>query len=111
MRLGDQLTRVVSSRHFSRLGTLCIGLLVVGLCATPIWAQSSTAGTVAGQVTDESGAAVPGAAVKLTENATGAAQTTVSNDAGRYIFSQVNPGTYKITFTKEGLTFPDEDLA
>ncbi|HLK66979.1 MAG TPA: carboxypeptidase regulatory-like domain-containing protein [Bryobacteraceae bacterium] len=103
MNKRNYLARGVSSRLYSELGVISLGLLL-SLVATPVWAQSSTAGTVAGQVTDESSAAVPGAAVKLTDTGTGATQNTISNEAGRYIFSQVNPGTYRITFTKEGFT-------
>ncbi|HTS27884.1 MAG TPA: carboxypeptidase-like regulatory domain-containing protein [Bryobacteraceae bacterium] len=97
----DKLTRFLPFRCFSGLRVLSLCLLL-SLGTSPVWAQSSTAGTVAGQVTDESNAAVPGAAVKLTDTSTGAVQTTLSNEAGRYVFPQVNPGTYKVTFTKEG---------
>ena len=103
MVLSDKLTRFVSSRHLSGLCVLSLGVLL-SLGTTPVWAQSSTAGTVAGQVTDESNAAVPGAAVKLTDTSTNAALTTTSNEAGRYIFSQVPPGTYTVTFTKQGFS-------
>jgi len=58
-------------------------------------------------VTDASGAAVPGAAIKLTDNATGAAFASISNDSGRYNFPTVPPGKYDITFTKEGFTTYD----
>ena len=67
-------------------------------------AQTATAGTVAGQVTDESNAAVPGAEVKVISAGTKTAQTATTNEAGRYIFSQVPPGTYTIAFTKQGFS-------
>jgi hypothetical protein len=73
----------------------------------PANAQTSIAGTVTGQVTDASGAAVPGAAIKLTDIATGAAFASISNDAGRYDFPTVPPGRYDITFTKEGFSTYD----
>jgi hypothetical protein len=38
------------------------------------------------------------------ETATGAVETTLTNDAGRYIFSQVPPGKYSIAFTKTGFS-------
>jgi hypothetical protein len=80
---------------------LCLCLLALG---TPAWSQSSTAGTVSGQVVDEQNAAVPGTEVKVIDVSTNAAQTTISNDAGRYVFSQVPPGTYNVTFTKQGFS-------
>jgi hypothetical protein len=88
-------------------GLLTIFALVLGLAVVPAKAQTSTAGTVAGQVTDESGAAVPGAVIKLTDLATNEVVTTVSNEAGRYTFPIVPPGKYDVTFTKEGFTTYD----
>jgi hypothetical protein len=85
-------------------GLLTTFALVLGLAAVPARAQTSIAGTVAGQVTDQSGAAVPGTAVKLTELATGAAFETSTNEAGRFSFPTVAPGTYDITFTKTGFS-------
>jgi hypothetical protein len=81
--------------------------LVLGLFAVPANAQTSIAGTVAGQVTDDSGAAVPGTAVKLVDMDTGAAFESVSNEAGRYNFATVPPGKYDLTFTKQGFSTYD----
>jgi hypothetical protein len=89
------------SRYFLRL-VLCLGILALGL--TPVWSQSSTAGTVAGQVVDESNAAVPGTDVKLTAISTNTSQTTISNNDGRYAFTSVPPGTYNVMFTKQGFS-------
>jgi hypothetical protein len=78
---------------------VCLSMLV-----TPAFSQTSTAGTVSGQVVDEQNAAVPGAQVRIVEPSTGATLTTMSNDAGRYIFSTVPPGTYNMTFIKQGFS-------
>jgi hypothetical protein len=75
--------------------------------SVPANAQSSIAGTVTGQVTDASGAAVPSATIKLLDVATGAAFVSVSNDAGRYDFPAVPPGKYDIAFAKEGFSTYD----
>ena len=56
---------------------------------------------------DESNAAIPGADVKLTDTSTNTLQSTISNSDGRFVFSSVPPGTYDITFTKEGFTTYD----
>ena len=90
-------------RLFVPLATLAL----VSVLSVPANAQSSIAGTVTGQVTDASGAAVPGAAIKLVDVATGAAFVSVSNDAGRYDFPTVPPGKYDITFGKEGFSTYD----
>ncbi len=45
-------------------------VLVLAVCvgsALPIWAQSTSTGTVAGSITDQSGAVVGGATVTLTD--------------------------------------------
>ncbi len=49
-------------------------------------AQSLTTGDVAGTVTDPSGAAVPGAAVTLNNEAAGVTSTTTANGTGAYRF-------------------------
>jgi hypothetical protein len=89
------------------LGALTTFALAVGIVVLPARAQTSIAGTVTGQVTDESGAAVPGAAVKILETATGQAFATITNDAGRYDFPTVPPGKYDVTFSKVGFSSYD----
>ena len=68
----------------------------------PAWAQSTSTGTVAGSVTDPTGAVVAGATVTLTDIATNTARTTTTNASGRYIYVDVNPGIYSITVSKTG---------
>src|SRR5437879_1336976 len=80
---------------------LCMGVLFV-LMATSASAQSTAAGTVAGQVTDQQGAAIVGAEVRLNDLTTNIARNTVTNEAGRYNFINVSPGTYDLTVTKPG---------
>src|SRR2546421_862841 len=81
-------------------------LATVALCClfalSPSALYSQTAGTVVGLVTDSSGGAVAGATITLTDKATSTPRTTTSNEAGRYIFANVNPGTYDIKVTMKG---------
>ena len=58
-------------------------------------AQAVT-GTLLGNVTDSSGAAVPGATVTATEMQTNISRSTVSNEAGYYIFSSLQNGVYSV---------------
>ncbi|MGA2197896.1 MAG: carboxypeptidase-like regulatory domain-containing protein, partial [Bryobacteraceae bacterium] len=81
---------------------LCLGILLLG--ASGAWGQTSTAGTVAGLVTDEQNAAIPGAVVKLTDTSTNAVETSTTNTGGRYVFSSVKPGKYNLSFGKDGFT-------
>jgi hypothetical protein len=65
-------------------------------------AQSASSGTVAGTVTDTSGAAVPGATITLINVATGSTRTTKSSNTGQYVFAYVDPGTYNVKVEKQG---------
>ena len=56
-------------------------------------AQAVT-GTLLGNVTDSSGAGVPGATVTVTEVQTNISRSAVSNDAGYFIFASLQNGTY-----------------
>jgi hypothetical protein len=55
-----------------------------------------TTGTLRGQVSDGTGAAVAGASVSLTNDATGVLQSTVTSSAGTYDFPSVLPGSYTV---------------
>jgi hypothetical protein len=80
-----------------------IRTLAAGLClAAGTAAQSTSSSTVAGLVTDPQGLAVPDAQVKLADTATGSVWSGLSNEAGRYVFVNVPPGTYHVTFSKTG---------
>ncbi|HXS14086.1 MAG TPA: carboxypeptidase-like regulatory domain-containing protein [Acidobacteriaceae bacterium] len=59
-------------------------------------------GGIAGQVTDDTGAILPDAAVVLKNEATGAVQTAKTNSDGNYVFQDLNPGSYTITVNREG---------
>ena len=60
------------------------------------WAQSGTSSALAGNVADATGAVIRGAEVKATDVNTGALREARSDGDGRYLFAQVNPGTYRI---------------
>ena len=81
---------------------LVLLLVVCAGSALAAWAQSTSTGTVAGSVTDPTGAVVPDASVTLTDISTNVPRTTSTNATGRYIYVDVNPGIYAITVTKAG---------
>jgi len=68
----------------------------------PLWGQSGTSSALAGSVLDKSGAAIPNALVKASEVETGSVRAVQSNVEGRFLFSQLNPGTYRIKVHAEG---------
>src|SRR5712691_12476623 len=69
-------------------------LLVLGL-KTPAIAQSFL-GTIRGTVLDPQGQVVPGAAVVITDEATGVPRTLETDGQGRYEAPDVRPGTYRV---------------
>ena len=58
-------------------------------------AQSGTSG-IHGVVTDQTGAAVPGATVTINNTATGFKRTSTTNDNGNYSFTGIPPATYRL---------------
>ena len=66
------------------------------------FAQASSG--VTGTVTDPSGAVVPGAAVAITDVATGITVNVVTSSSGTYSITGLNPGRYKIEVTASGFT-------
>ena len=82
---------------------LCASLLFVFSMFSPVaMGQAANTGTVSGTVSDQSGAAVVGAAVTLVDTATGTERTAVTNDTGRYLFANIVPGIYNVTISKSG---------
>ncbi len=85
----------------SLLGLMAVATMTL-LLSSLVWAQSTTTGAVSGRVTDPSGAVIPGAKVTLTDNATGATRTTVSDSSGIYDFAYVKPGSYTVKARAKG---------
>ncbi len=71
------------------------GLLFIAVLAIPATAQ--TTATLAGRVTDERRAAVSGAIVEAVNRATNATLTAATNEDGRYVFAELQPGVYRLT--------------
>lgn len=62
----------------------------------------TTTGEIRGTVLDPSSAAVPGAELKLVDQAAGTERTTVSSRDGGFVFVRLQPGSYRITATAPG---------
>ena len=82
--------------------TVVLFALLAAANTLPLRAQSGTSSALAGTVADPSGAMIPASQVKATEVNTGAVRTVRSNADGRFLFSQVNPGTYRIEVRASG---------
>lgn len=59
-------------------------------------------GSIQGTITDSTGAALPGAQVKVFSPGTGLSRIVMTNDLGGYIASELPLGTYSITASKDG---------
>ena len=87
---------------FVRVTKLALPVLAVLLAMPGIsYAQRMTA-ELNGTVVDESGAAVPGADVTLTNEASQSVRRTVTNASGFFAFSAVPAGTYKALVSLQG---------
>ncbi len=75
--------------------------LLAGCFAGALFGQAES-GTVVGTVTDQVGAAVPGASVIVTHDATRFSRTVVTNASGQYTASQFPIGTITITIEHPG---------
>jgi len=66
-------------------------------------ARAASAQAIAGVVTDEQGAVIPGVEVTITSPAMiEGSKTMLTNEAGRYAFVDLRPGTYEVTFVLKG---------
>ncbi len=77
------------------------GLVTLMLTLQPAFSQFTT-GSVAGSVTDPSGAAIPDAELTLTHVTTGRERRSVTTEVGDFVFAGVEPGEYRITASKDG---------
>jgi Carboxypeptidase regulatory-like domain/TonB-dependent Receptor Plug Domain len=76
-------------------------ILLLTLVCTLVFGQGTTSRLV-GTVTDPSGAAVPGAQVTLTNEATGVSFHTTTTPAGTYVFEALQVGNYRVDMTAAG---------
>ncbi|MGH9477679.1 MAG: carboxypeptidase-like regulatory domain-containing protein [Terriglobales bacterium] len=65
-------------------------------------AQSNPTGSLSGVVTDPSGAAIPGASLVITDNATHHAYNLQSDVTGRYALSNLSPDVYTVVVSHQG---------
>lgn len=79
-------------------------VMLIAICylsLTPAYGQSSVA-SLSGQVTDQDGAIVPGAAVMIVNPSTGFTREVTTNDQGSFTVPFLPPATYTITVRREG---------
>src|SRR6202790_4455766 len=80
----------------SRAGVaVLVSLLAVFFACIPAFSQGDT-GRILGNVTDQSGGNVGGAAVTITDVARGVSQSLITDSDGAYVAVNLQPGTYTV---------------
>src|SRR5947209_703782 len=80
---------------------IIVATFLFTLSSTAAFGQSER-GTIAGSVTDTTGAAMPGAKVSATELSTNVSSATTTNDSGDYTLPNLPAGRYNVRVEKEG---------
>jgi hypothetical protein len=80
-----------------------IAMLCTGVCLSG-HAQSTTQGAIAGTLTDDTDAAIPGAKVVIHNDATNADVLLTTDSSGLFRAPLLAPGTYTVTFTMAGFS-------
>jgi hypothetical protein len=82
--------------------SLLLWVVALAVLAASAYGQTATLGTITGTISDPTGAAITNAKIVATNKATGVSQTTVTNDVGRFVLSDLPAATYDLVAEKEG---------
>src|SRR5437762_4839157 len=85
----------------ARVGVLGTLLAIIGLGGVGLWAQSVDTG-ILGNVSDSTGAVIAGAAVTVTQPATGTSHNVSSGPTGAYEVRYLAPGEYVVEVRQAG---------
>src|SRR5262245_41035493 len=98
-------TRRVDLRQ-AATGALCLRLtaavLAVAFAISPAADAQVLYGTITGTVNDSTGGALPGTTVQVVNVGTGVTKQTVSDERGTFLFSDLAPGVYDVSFELSG---------
>src|ERR1700678_3310803 len=86
----------------ARTRTFSLLALLLSLLFTPFAGAQNFRGGINGVVTDQGGAAIAGAQVEITDDATGVTHTSVSSSAGEFSFPDLPLGVYTVSATSSG---------
>ena len=84
------------------LRALWLVALIGLVCSFGLVYGQGTSGSITGQITDSTEAAIVGATVTLTNVGTNYAQIATSDSTGVYQFKLVQPGDYSLGFAAPG---------
>src|SRR5258708_14927595 len=77
-------------------------LLIVSIVSLTAFVHAQYGASLQGTVTDKSGAVVKGAKVTVTNQATGATQTTATSGAGLFRIAALTPGQHTVDVESSG---------
>lgn len=80
--------------------TLACSLALLLISASAAWAQGT--GEITGTIVDDTGGRMPGVSVTVTNGATGAVRSSVTNESGIYSVPALPPGTYTVVAELQG---------
>ena len=103
LRIGrrSRPNRRVWARHSLLAGSV---LFSSAACLAPAGHAQAIYGSIFGTVTDNTGAVVPNATVKVTDVAKGTSTTVESNASGQYTAQHLIPDVYKVEVTAAGFS-------
>ena len=87
-----------AAKTIARLATTIAALLLISI---PLFSQANQ-GTIRGGVFDQSGGAMAGATVTVIDATRGVMRNFIADDAGQYVTSNLDPGTYTIRAEAKG---------
>src|SRR5262245_58380939 len=87
-------------RERDEMRNFFIVVLVAALSSGVIWAQAT--GQIHGTIHDQSGAAIPGADIKVTQTGTGLSRSVLSQEDGSYVLTNLPVGTYQLEVSLAG---------
>src|ERR1700736_5978628 len=86
-----------------------IAVLALSLHSIQALGQGETTSAIQGQTTDATGAVVPGATVTATSHDTGSKRSAKTDEAGRFNFPQLKPGSYAVRIEAQGFEPQEAD--
>ena len=91
----------------------CLSLITLIALPSAVYGQTQiTGGVIQGEVQDSTGAVLPGVTVEAQNIDTNLAQTRDTDSSGRFVFLQLPPGRYRLTFRLSGFsTIVQENVA
>jgi hypothetical protein len=92
-----------------RAAVLVVLTIAASIFPAKALAQGETTSAIVGQVTDATGAVVPGASITITNQETGLKRSATSDDGGRFNFPQLKPGAYSVKVEAQGFQRKQND--